>query len=225
MTRRTLRLALMVFATVGLGVLCGQSTLGTATKHKRSSDAATAHSGRAKRVSSVTAGRQATAKSLHTTSKSAGTTPGSATAGNKASGGKASSGKTGSGKASSGKAGGSKVGGAKASANSKSGKRGVKKSLGGRQRGQMAPTPERITEIQQALAKNGALSGEPSGKWDDSTTDAMRKFQAAHGLNANGKLDAPTLNQLGLGASTAGMAAPAPAVKTSSTALPADIQQ
>ena len=220
MTRRTLRLALMVFATVGLGVLCGQSTLGTATKHKRSSDAATAHSGRAKRVSSVTAGRQATAKSLHTTSKSAGTTPGSATASNKASGGKASSGKTGS-----GKAGGSKVGGAKASANSKSGKRGVKKSVGGRQRGQMAPTPERITEIQQALAKNGALSGEPSGKWDDSTTDAMRKFQAAHGLNANGKLDAPTLNQLGLGASTAGMAAPAPAVKTSSTALPADIQQ
>jgi peptidoglycan hydrolase-like protein with peptidoglycan-binding domain len=95
----------------------------------------------------------------------------------------------------------------------------------GRQRGQMAPTPERITEIQQALAKNGALAGEPSGKWDDSTSDAMRKFQAAHGLNPSGKLDAPTLNQLGLGSATAGVAPPTPMVRTSSVKLPADIQQ
>jgi peptidoglycan hydrolase-like protein with peptidoglycan-binding domain len=88
----------------------------------------------------------------------------------------------------------------------------------GRQRGQ-------ITEIQQALAKNGALAGEPSGKWDDSTSDAMRKFQAAHGLNPSGKLDAPTLNQLGLGSATAGVAPPTPMVRTSSVKLPADIQQ
>jgi hypothetical protein len=105
----------------------------------------------------------------------------------------------------------------------KTGKRAVKKSVG-RQRGQMAPTPERISEIQQALAKNGAYTGTPSGKWDDSTADAMRKFQAAHGLNPSGKLDALTLYQLGLGSSTAGMAPPTPTVRTSSTALPADIQ-
>jgi putative peptidoglycan binding protein len=89
--------------------------------------------------------------------------------------------------------------------------------------GQKAPTPERITEIQQALAKNGALSGEPSGKWDDSTTEGMRKFQAAHGLNPTGKLDALTLRQLGLGSSTAGMGAPTITSKTSASTLPSDV--
>jgi peptidoglycan hydrolase-like protein with peptidoglycan-binding domain len=122
------------------------------------------------------------------------------------------------------RAAGSKAGVSAASAG-KSGKRGGKKTSGGRQRGQMAPTPERIGEIQQALVKNGVFAGEPSGKWDESTSDAMRKFQAAHGLNPTGKLDAPTLNQLGLGAATAGVAAPTPTVRTSSAALPADMQQ
>jgi peptidoglycan hydrolase-like protein with peptidoglycan-binding domain len=89
----------------------------------------------------------------------------------------------------------------------------------------MAPTPERISEIQQALAKNGAFAGEPSGKWDDSTVDAMRKYQTAHGLNPTGKLDALTLRQLGLGSPTAGVAPPTPMVRTSSAALPSDIQQ
>jgi peptidoglycan hydrolase-like protein with peptidoglycan-binding domain len=60
------------------------------------------------------------------------------------------------------------------------------------------------------LAKKGAYEGAPSGKWDDSTTDAMRKFQASHGLNPSGKLDAPTLQKLGLGSETAGVAAPTP---------------
>src|SRR5690242_171998 len=67
-----------------------------------------------------------------------------------------------------------------------------------RERGQKAPTPDRIAEIQQALAKNGAYTGTPNGKWDDSTEDALRKFQESHGLNATGKLDARTLQQLGL---------------------------
>jgi murein L,D-transpeptidase YcbB/YkuD len=79
-----------------------------------------------------------------------------------------------------------------------------------RVKGQAAPTPERINEIQSALAKTGAYDGAPSGKWDDSTMDAMRKFQASHGLNPSGKLDAPTLQKLGLGSETAGVAAPTP---------------
>jgi peptidoglycan hydrolase-like protein with peptidoglycan-binding domain len=70
--------------------------------------------------------------------------------------------------------------------------------------------PERINEIQDALARNGAYSGVPSGKWDDATTEAMKKYQAKHGLNPNGKLDAPTLQKLGLGSETAGLAAPTP---------------
>jgi len=77
-------------------------------------------------------------------------------------------------------------------------------------RGQQAPTPERINEIQSALARSGAYTGEPSGKWDDSSTDAMKKFQSAHGLTPTGKFDALTLQKLGLGSDTAGLGAPTP---------------
>ncbi len=89
-----------------------------------------------------------------------------------------------------------------------------------RQVGQKAPTTQRITEIQQALAKNGAYAGTPNGKWDTSTVEAMKKFQGAHGLNASGKLDAKTLQQLGLGSQTAGIAPPTPAARISSTNNP-----
>lgn len=77
-------------------------------------------------------------------------------------------------------------------------------------KGQAAPTPDRISEIQGALARNGALTGTPTGKWDDDTVDAMKKFQASNGLNPSGKLDALTLQKLGLGSETAGHAAPTP---------------
>jgi peptidoglycan hydrolase-like protein with peptidoglycan-binding domain len=87
-----------------------------------------------------------------------------------------------------------------------------------RERGQKVPAPERISEIQTALAKDGSFSGKPSGKWDASTVDAMRKFQEAHGLNASGRLDAKTLQKLGLGSQTAGLAAPMPPVSSSSLA-------
>jgi len=86
------------------------------------------------------------------------------------------------------------------------GKKGSKSS--GRQRGQKAPTNDRISEIQTALAKNGSYAGTPNGKWDDSTVSAVKKYQAAHGLNPTGRLDAATLQKLGLGSATAGVAAP-----------------
>jgi len=75
-------------------------------------------------------------------------------------------------------------------------------------KGQMAPTPERIMEIQEALAKKGMFPGAPTGEWDDSTVGAMKQFQTSNGLNPNGKLDALTLQKLGLGSETAGLAAP-----------------
>jgi peptidoglycan hydrolase-like protein with peptidoglycan-binding domain len=87
----------------------------------------------------------------------------------------------------------------------KTGKKKVKKV-----KGQAAPTPERITEIQQALSKRGVYSGSPTGQWDDYTTDAMKKFQTANGLTPTGKLDALTLQKLGFGSETAGLAAPTP---------------
>ena len=95
------------------------------------------------------------------------------------------------------------------------GKRTSKKSSR-RERGQKVPTTDRITEIQQALAKDGSFTGKPNGKWDDSTAEATRKFQESHGLNPTGKLDAKTLQQLGLGSHTAGVAPPVPPVSASS---------
>jgi peptidoglycan hydrolase-like protein with peptidoglycan-binding domain len=90
-----------------------------------------------------------------------------------------------------------------------------KKSMRRRERGQKAPTPDRISEIQQALGKDGSFAGKPNGKWDASTIEATRKFQEAHGLNPTGKLDAKTLQQLGLGSQTAGVAPPIPPVSSS----------
>jgi peptidoglycan hydrolase-like protein with peptidoglycan-binding domain len=90
-----------------------------------------------------------------------------------------------------------------------------------KERGQQAPTPERITEIQQALAKDGSYPGRPSGKWDDSTAEAMRKFQESHGLSPTGKLDARSLQQLGLGSPIAGVARPLHSTTTSRLTAPA----
>ncbi|MDP9338702.1 MAG: peptidoglycan-binding protein [Acidobacteriota bacterium] len=92
----------------------------------------------------------------------------------------------------------------------------AKRAPGRRDKGQKAPTPERVSEIQQALAKDGSFPGSPNGKWDDSTVSAMKRFQAGHGLNPSGKLDAKTLQQLGLGSRTAGIAPPMPSAKVSS---------
>ena len=89
-----------------------------------------------------------------------------------------------------------------------------------RERGQKTPTSERISEIQTALAKDGSFTGTPNGKWDNNTVEAMKRFQAAHGLNASGKLEAKTLQKLGLGSQTAGLAAPTPAVKISANTEP-----
>jgi Putative peptidoglycan binding domain len=86
------------------------------------------------------------------------------------------------------------------------------------ERGQKAPTPERVSEIQAALSKDGSFAGTPSGRWDDATVGAMKKFQESHGLTATGKLDAKTLQKLGLGSQTAGVAAPTPPVSSSSLA-------
>jgi peptidoglycan hydrolase-like protein with peptidoglycan-binding domain len=73
---------------------------------------------------------------------------------------------------------------------------------------QKAPTPERISEIQSSLARGGYYQGEPNGKWDSNTVAAMQKFQSANGLDPSGKLDATSLQKLGLGSGIAGVSAP-----------------
>jgi peptidoglycan hydrolase-like protein with peptidoglycan-binding domain len=81
-------------------------------------------------------------------------------------------------------------------------------------RAQNAPTPERISEIQSALQREGALGVELNGKWDSATVEAMKKYQGNHGLNPSGKIDALTLHKLGLGSETAGKGAPSRSVSS-----------
>lgn len=87
-------------------------------------------------------------------------------------------------------------------------------------KGQTAPTPDRIRDIQAALQKDGSYEGELTGKWDAATMDAMRKYQDKNGISPTGKIDAVSLNKLGLGSGTAGKGAPVPAA--SSSVSPAD---
>jgi peptidoglycan hydrolase-like protein with peptidoglycan-binding domain len=82
---------------------------------------------------------------------------------------------------------------------------------------QKAPTADRITEIQSALARNGYYQGDPTGKMDSSTVAALQKFQSANGMEGSGKLDAPTLQKLGLGSDIAGVSAPRPVLPPSAS--------
>ncbi|MCL6481401.1 MAG: peptidoglycan-binding protein [Firmicutes bacterium] len=70
------------------------------------------------------------------------------------------------------------------------------------------PTPERIKEIQAALARAGFYQRTITGTWDDYSKEALLKFQQAHGLKPTGKLDALSLQKLGLGSEIAGLAPP-----------------
>ena len=94
-----------------------------------------------------------------------------------------------------------------------------------RVKGQIAPTPERINEIQAALAKKGFYTGDPTGKWNDDSTEAVKKFQAANGLTPSGKYDALTLQKLGLGSGTAGLGAPTAPPNTANRLLSSKVQR
>lgn len=73
-----------------------------------------------------------------------------------------------------------------------------------------APSAGRTEQIQSALARGGYYQGDPNGRWDSGTQDALRRFQMANGLPPTGKLDALSLQKLGLGSSVAGVSAPRP---------------
>lgn len=51
-------------------------------------------------------------------------------------------------------------------------------------------------EVQEALTKAGFYSGPATGSWDEKTSAALRAFQTANGLQANGLLDDPTADRL-----------------------------
>ena len=96
----------------------------------------------------------------------------------------------------------------------------TKKRRAKREPVQKAPTADRIAEIQSALARAGYYQGDPNGKWDGDTIGAMQKFQSSNGLDATGKLDALSLQKLGLGSSIAGVSAPKPVKPPAGSALP-----
>ena len=68
-----------------------------------------------------------------------------------------------------------------------------------RVRGQQSIQPERVTQIQQALINAHYLTGDPTGKWDQTTITAMQKFQADHGWQTKIMPDSRALEKLGLG--------------------------
>ncbi|MGH9326325.1 MAG: peptidoglycan-binding domain-containing protein [Terriglobia bacterium] len=59
--------------------------------------------------------------------------------------------------------------------------------------------PERATQIQQALIEAGDLKGQPTGRWDAQTRDAMKRYQHANGFSPTGLPDAKSLMKMGLG--------------------------
>jgi peptidoglycan hydrolase-like protein with peptidoglycan-binding domain len=65
---------------------------------------------------------------------------------------------------------------------------------------QIAPSPDRYKEIQQALAAKGYLPPEQaSGVWDQNSVDALKRFQTEQNLDASGKINSLSLIALGLG--------------------------
>jgi len=76
-----------------------------------------------------------------------------------------------------------------------------KKSKKTAKRGQQKIDSERTQQIQQALIKQHYLSGEPTGKWDASTEEALRKFQGDNGWQNKTVPDSRALIKLGLGPS------------------------
>lgn len=58
---------------------------------------------------------------------------------------------------------------------------------------------ERATQIQEALIKQGYLTGEPTGTWDAQTVAAMQKLQGDNGWQTKITPDSRALIKLGLG--------------------------
>jgi hypothetical protein len=89
-----------------------------------------------------------------------------------------------------------------------------------RVRGQQVIDSDRVTQIQQALAREHYITADPNGDWDSTTVTAMQKYQADHGWQTKLMPDPRALKSLGLGpdystalnANGSSFAAPTPSV-------------
>ena len=65
---------------------------------------------------------------------------------------------------------------------------------------QLSPSPDRYREIQGALAAKGFLKPEDAtGTWNQTSSNALKKFQAEQNLESSGKINSLSLIALGLG--------------------------
>jgi peptidoglycan hydrolase-like protein with peptidoglycan-binding domain len=74
-----------------------------------------------------------------------------------------------------------------------------KKSRKVSRRGQQKIDSERTHQIQDALIRQHYMRGEPTGKWDATTEDALRRYQADNGWQNKTVPDSRALIKLGLG--------------------------
>jgi peptidoglycan hydrolase-like protein with peptidoglycan-binding domain len=82
------------------------------------------------------------------------------------------------------------------------------KKSAARSHGQRGIDEQRTVEIQNALIKEHYLTGEPSGTWDETTRDAMTRYQAANGWQTKLTPDSRALIKLGLGPDHKGLLNP-----------------
>ena len=68
-------------------------------------------------------------------------------------------------------------------------------------RGQQKIDSERAQSIQEALIREHYLTGEATGKWNQASEDAMRRYQGDHGWQTKTVPDSRALIKLGLGPS------------------------
>jgi len=74
-----------------------------------------------------------------------------------------------------------------------------KKARKRRVRGQKAIDSDRVRQIQEALIREHYMKGEPSGKWDASTQQALHRYQSDQGWQSKTVPDSRALIRLGLG--------------------------
>lgn len=96
----------------------------------------------------------------------------------------------------------------KSKVSSKSSKRGKKRPVARKARGQQIIDPDRTREIQAALIREHYMSGDPTGVWDSETKAALTKFQNDNGWQSKIVPDSRALIKLGLGPSREGLLNP-----------------
>jgi len=85
-------------------------------------------------------------------------------------------------------------------------------------RGQQKIDAERAQAIQEALIREHYLSGDAAGRWDQSSEEAMRRYQADHGWQSKTVPDSRALISLGLGPKHDHLLNPESAMTTEPTA-------